>query len=429
MRKRSLLALAACLVCLSGAFAADWPQWRGPDRSGVSKETGLLHSWPKGGPELLWTYKNAGTGFSGPAVVGGNVYIMGAREGTEYLLSLDGQGKEKWAAKIGPLFDFRGNEWSGGPNATPSVDGGLVYGLGSQGILVCARATDGTEVWRKDLPKEMDAAVNPIGGGPKDFGWGFDWSPLVDGEKLVIVPGGPKGLLAALDKKTGKELWRSKDAPEEATYSSPVVLEVGGVRQYVALTQTGAVGVDAHNGDLLWSYRREEPFPDVVIPTPVVQGNRVYTTAWKADAELLQIEPDGKKFKAKLAWSAKEISNTQGGLVLVDGFVYGYHAVRAWECQDFATGKVRWESKRRALGPGSLIAADGLLFCLGQEGDPGDVALLAAAADKYVQKGRFRLPEGSKLRKPSGRIWTHPVLSDGRLYLRDQELLFCYKVK
>jgi outer membrane protein assembly factor BamB len=429
MRTRSPLALAACLACLSGALAADWPQWRGPDRSGVSKETGLLQSWPKGGPSLLWTYKNAGVGFSGPAVVGGTIYIMGAREDAEYLLCLDGEGKEKWAAKIGPVFDFKTNQWSRGPNATPSVDGGLVWGLGSQGVLVCVRATDGTEVWRKDLPREMDAAVNPIGGGPENFGWGFDWSPLVDGDQLVITPGGPKGLVAALDKKTGKELWRSKDVPEKATYSSPVILEVGGVRQYVALTQKGVVGVDARGGDLLWSYTREDAFPDVAIPTPVVQGSRVYTTAWGAPAEVLEVEPDGKKFKAKLAWSEKQISNIQGGVALVDGFVYGYHADRAWECQDFASGKVRWESNRRALGPGSLIAADGLLFCLGQKGELGDVALLQAAPDKYVQKGRFLLPEGSKLRKPSGRVWTHPVLSDGKLYLRDQELLFCYKVK
>ncbi len=429
MQTRLTLALASSLICLFAARAADWPQWRGPDRSGVTAETGLLHTWPAGEPPLRWTYKHAGTGFSAPAVVGDCVYIMGAREGTEYLLCLDEHGKEKWATKIGPLFDFKTNQWSAGPNATPSVEGGLVWGLGSQGILVCVRAADGTEVWRKDLPREMNAAVNPIGGGPKDFGWGFDWSPLVDGEQLVIVPGGPRGLLAALDKKTGKELWRSKDVPEEATYSSPMPLEAGGVRQYVQLTQKGAVGVDAHRGEQLWAYIREEPFPDVVIPTPVVRGNQVYITAWQANAELLQIEPEGKKFKATVVWSEKEISNIQGGVVLVDRLVYGYHADRAWECQDFASGKIRWESKRRALGAGSLIAADGLLFCLAQKGDRGDVGLLEAAPDKYVQKGRFTLPEASKLRKPSGRVWTHPVLSNGKLYLRDQELLFCYKVK
>jgi outer membrane protein assembly factor BamB len=429
MRTRSVLAVAAGLALLPLSSAADWPQYRGPDRSGVSKETGLLHSWPKGGPKLLWTSKEIGIGYSGPAVVGGVVYLMGAREGTECLLCLDGEGKEKWVAKIGPVFDFKSNQWSAGPNATPTVDGGLVYALGSQGVLVCVQAADGKEVWRKDLPQDMDAAVNPVGGGPERFGWGYCWAPLVDGEQLVITPGGPKGLFAALDKKTGKELWRSKDVPEQATYASPMVLEVGSVRQYLALHQKGVVGVAAKDGELLWSYQRDEPFPDVVIPTPVVQGNRVYVTSWGANAELLQIDPDGKKFKAKVAWSEKEISNIQGGVVLVGDNVYGFHAERAWECQDFATGAIKWTSKRNALGAGSLMAADGLLFCLGEKGGKGDVALLEASPAKYTQKGRFQLPEGSSLRKSRGGIWTHPVLSDGKLYLRDQELLFCYEVK
>jgi outer membrane protein assembly factor BamB len=409
--------------------AADWPQWRGPDRSGVSKETGLLKTWPKEGLSPVWTFKNAGAGYSGPAVVGGKVYLMGAREGTEYLLALDEKGSEIWSAKIGPLFDFKSNQWSAGPNATPTVDAGLVYGLGSQGDLICVEAAGGKEAWRKDLPKDMGAEVNPIGGGPEKMGWGYCWSPLVDGEQLVIVPGGPGGLMAALDKKTGKELWRSKDVPDQATYSSPVLLTVNGVRQYVQLTQDSVVGIAAKNGDLLWRYKRAEPFPDVVCPAPVVEGNRVFVTAWGAGGELLEVVPEGDKFKATLVWSEKEISSIQGGVVLVDKYLYGFHAERAWECQDFASGKINWVSKRGSLGAGSLIAADGMLYCLAEKNGKGVVALLEANPEKYVEKGRFSLPEGSAIRKTRGGIWTHPVLSDGMLYLRDQEFLFCYKVK
>jgi outer membrane protein assembly factor BamB len=426
MRIGSLLILA---VGLATASAADWPQWRGPDRSGISKETGLLRAWPKEGPTLVWTFKNAGAGYSGPAVVGGKVYVMGAREDTEYLLALDDKGTELWAAKIGPVFDFKANQWSRGPNATPLVDGGLVFGLGSQGELICVQAADGKEVWRKNLPRDMEAEVsNYAPGGVDKFGWGYCWSPLVDGDQLVIVPGGPKGLLAALDKKTGKELWRSKEAPDQATYSSPVILTVNGVRQYVQLTQDSVVGVAAQNGKLLWRYKREKPFPDVVCPTPIVQGDKVYVTAWDGGAELLEIAPAGQGFSAKVVWSEKEIDSHQGGVVLVDRYVYGFHALRAWECQDFASGAIKWVSKRNAIKGGSVIAADGLLFCLAEK-DRNLVALVEATPEKYTEKGRFSLPQTSDKRKPSGGIWTHPVLCEGMLYLRDQEFLFCYKVK
>jgi outer membrane protein assembly factor BamB len=430
MRSTLPLTAAALVAALTlAAPAADWPQYRGPNRSGVSSETGLLKSWPKEGPTLVWTFDKAGTGYSGPAVVGGNVFIMGCRDETEYLFSLDTSGKERWAVKIGPLFDFNGNNWSRGPNATPSVDQGLVYGLGSQGVLVCVDA-DGKEVWRKDLPKDMEGKVNNITSpGPANMGWGYCWSPLVDGDKLIIVPGGPKGLLAALDKKTGKELWRSSAVKEQATYSSPIVLVVDGVRQYAQVTQNGVVGVDAKDGSLLWSYKREDPFEDVVCPTPVVKDNRVYVTAWGAGAEVLEITRGGGKFAVKSVWSEKDISNIQGGVILVGDLVYGFNGDRSWECQEFATGTRKWESRRGALAAGSLIAADGMLFCLSKKGDKGDVALLEASPDKYVQKGRFSLPEASKLRKIHGGVWTHPVLSDGMLYLRDQEYLFCYQVK
>jgi outer membrane protein assembly factor BamB len=424
-----MLMTAACVGAIAlNANAADWPQWRGADRSGVSPEKGLLKTWPAGGPNLLWSFKEAGSGYSGPAVVDNNVYLMGNRDGTEYLFRLGDKGKEVWSAKIGPLFDFKGNNWSGGPNATAAVVGGLVYGLGSQGILVCVDAKKGTEVWRKDLPKDMEAEVCPVGGAPEKMGWGFGWSPLVDGDQLIIVPGGPKGLLAALDKKTGRQLWRSGKVAEQATYSSPILMKVDDVRQYVQMTQNGVVGIDAKNGDLLWEYKREEPFPDVVCVTPVVSGNRVYITAWQAKAELLEVTQAAGKWSVNVVWSKKEISNVQGGVVLVDNFVYGYHADRAWECQDFSKGTVKW-SFRGGPTAGSVIAGDGLLFCLSQAGAKGDVALLSAAPEKYQINGRFQLPEAPKLRKIRGGVWTPPVLSNGKLYLRDQELLFCYEVK
>jgi outer membrane protein assembly factor BamB len=416
-------------VGLLAVCAADWPAWRGPDRSGVSKETGLLKEWPKEGPPLAWTFEDAGTGFSPPAVVGGRLYLLGARapdgKTVEQIICLDDKGKEQWKAPIAPVYDWDGNQWSRGPNGAPAVDGGLVFALGSQGTLVCVEADGGKEKWRKDLPKEMAAEVSPGPGGPEKIGWGYSWSPLVDGDRLVITPGGGQGLFAALNKTDGTPLWRSKAVQDPCTYSSPVVLEVGGVRQYVALTQDGAVAVAAKDGARLWEYRRDKPFPDVVCPTPLVKDNFVYLTAWGGGGTLLKVTGDGNNFKADAVYTEKEIAPHHGGVVLVDGFVFGNHDLGSWECQDFATGAVKWKSKARALASGSLIAADGRLYCLT---DAGEVAMLAATPDAFKELGRFALPKQSKKRQPSGKVWSHPVLSDGRLYLRDQEYVFCYKV-
>jgi outer membrane protein assembly factor BamB len=430
MRIRPLWLLTALVLASSLAVAADWPQWRGPERGGVSKETGLLQSWPKDGPPLAWTFDNAGTGFGSFAVVGGRVYVLGARKvdgkRVEQVIALDDKGVELWSAPIGPMYDWDGNQWSGGPNSTPAVDGDLVFALGSQGELVCVTRSDGKVKWRKNLPDKLDAEVSPGPGGPDKIGWGYNGSPLVDGDRLICTPGGPKGLFAALDKTSGEVLWRSKDLTDACTYSSPVAAEVKGVRQYVALTQNGAAGVSAKDGATLWEYRRDLPFPDVACPTPLVKDDLVYLTAWGGGGTLLKLTPDGNKFKAEVVYQEKEIASRHGGVVLVDGFIYGNHDQRDWVCQDFATGAVRWRTKPAAAEAGTLIYADGRLYTLSE--GKGDVALVEATADGYKEAGRFTLPKKSGLRKPSGKIWAHPAISDGKLYLRDQEYVFCYKI-
>jgi outer membrane protein assembly factor BamB len=364
-------------------------------------------------------------------VVGGRAYVLGARKKggkkVEQVIALDEKGKELWAADVGPMYDWAQNQWSGGPNSSPAVDGSLVYALGSQGTLVCVEADGGKEKWRKDLPKDLGAEVSPGPGGPDKIGWGYSWSPLVDGDRLICTPGGAQGLFAALDKTKGDVLWRSKGLTDACTYSSPVVAEVAGVRQYVALVQDGVVGVAAKDGATLWEYRRDAAFPDVVCPTPLVKDNFVYITAWSGGGTLLKLTADRNKFKAEAVYSDKEIAPPHGGVVLLDGYVYGCHDLRAWECQDFASGTIKWRSKPAALGAGSLIAADGRLYCLTAE--KGEVALVEASPDEFKEVSRFVLPKKSALRKPSGKVWTHPVLSDGKLYLRDQEFVFCYTVK
>jgi outer membrane protein assembly factor BamB len=434
MKKSLAMVLAFCLQLLPFSIqAGDWPGWRGPNRDGVALEAGLLKAWPKDGPALRWTYTNAGMGYSGPAVVGDRLFLMGARDGTEQVFALDlktAEGstvKELWSAKIGPMFTWKGNDWNAGPSATPTVDGELLYALGGQGELVCVETATGKERWRKNCPAGLGAEVNPIGGGPEKLGWGFTWSPLVDQERLICVPGGPQGTLAALDKKTGQVLWRSKEVTDPASYSSPIVIEVGGIRQYVVLTNEGVSGVAAKDGALLWRYLKKPGYGDVVIPTPIFHDGQVYVSAgYGAGCDLIKLTPAGQKFKAEKVYSNKTMVNQQGGVVLVDRHLYGYSEGKGWVCQDWATGNMVW-SEKRALGRGSVTAADGKLYCYSE--DEGVVDLVDASPAGWKVLGRFEIPQHSKLRKSSGKIWTHPVVSNGRLYLRDQDLLFCYELK
>jgi outer membrane protein assembly factor BamB len=417
------LALALGLVTLA-APAADWPQWRGPNRDGISKETGLLQSWPKDGPKLAWTFSNAGIGYSGPAVVAGRLYLTGGRNGSDELFAIDTKtAKELWSVKIGPIFTFKGNIWGDGPRATPSVDGDRVYALGGQGDLVCV-GTDGKEIWRKNMTRDLGGEVSQVGGALDELAWGYTWSPLVDGEQMICVPGGAKGTLAALNKKTGAVLWRSQDFKEAAPYASPIVAEIGGVRQYVQVTDHGLGGVAAADGKLLWFYPRN--YTDVLIPTPVVQDNLVYASSGTgAGCDLIRLTKMGNAFKAEKVYANKNMKNLLGGVVLVNGYVYGYSEQRGWVCQDFKTGSIKWSDKD--LGSGSVIAADGRLYCYGE--DDGMVALVEATPEKWNEISRFQIPEQSPLRKPKGRTWTPPVIADGRLYLRDQDLLFGYEIK
>ncbi len=408
--------------------AADWPNFRGPSREATSPETGLLKTWPKAGPKLAWTTENLGSGYGGPALVGGKVFLLGTVGKGETLFSLSNEGKVLWKSPIGPFFDFDSNSWSGGPNSTPAVSGGKVVCLGSQGILACFDAATGKELWRSDLPKTFGAEVNPVGGGPDNFGWGFSWSPIIEAGKVIITPGGSGGLLATLDLETGKLVWRSKGVPSQATYSTPAIATIGWKKQVVALTQNGPVGVAFADGTLLWSHKKETPYPDVVCTSPIVSNDLVYSSVgFGAGAEVIRIKSEGEAQKAESVWVDKEIANDNGGVVHFQGHIFGYHLKRGWQCQELATGKKVWESKRGSLGVGSLLIADGLIFALGEE--KAEVGLLEAGLAKYTEKGKFKLPQESKLRKSRGKVWTHPVLSDGKLYLRDQDLLFCYEVK
>ncbi len=429
---RRLVLLGAVLASLASlAPAADWPQWRGPDRSGISQEKGLLKSWPEKGPRLVWSIKNAGLGFSSFAVVGGKAYTLGSRDKDEIVLALDAKtGSELWIAKIGPIYNFDGNVWGEGPRSTPTIDGQYLYALGGQGELVCVDiAANGKEVWRKNLIKDLD--------GEMMTEWGYSESPLVDGDKLICTPGGAKGTVAALDKKTGNVLWRSTEQSNKAPYSSPVVTDIHGVRQYIQTSfiddNDGGVisGFSPKDGKVLWSTSLFKGQSYLIAPTPVVQGDLVYDTNEKS-CQLYQVsaEMQVKPLYSKAA--QKNVKNGHGGVVLVNGHIFGHTAPSAWICQDFKTGKQVW-LERNAFNckSGSIASADGLLYLYSDE---GEVGLVEPSTEEFKLISSFKIPERSeypanrKTSKDSG-VWSHPVIADGHLFLRDAELIFCYDIR
>lgn len=392
------------------ALEADWPQWRGPDRTDISSEKGLLRVWPRGGPERRWLFENCGVGYSGPAIVGKTLYIMGARGGVEQLFALDIEsGKEIWSTDVGGVFqNGRGN----GPRSTPTVAGGRVYALGGEGDVVCADATAGKVVWK--------ASLRDLGGSPPH--WGYTESVLADGERVICTPGGGKGAVVALDALTGKVLWQSKDFTDPAQYASPIVAVRDGVRQYIQLTMQSLAGFDAASGKVLW--KSSWPGRTAVVPTPIYHDGQVYiTSGYGVGCKLVKIGSDNR---ASDVWVNKNMKNQHGGVILLDGHVYGYSDNRGWMCQEFTTGEVVWAEKRE-LGKGAIGYADGRFYCLSES--DGTVALIDASSAGWKERGRFTLAPRSKLRQPRWLIWTHPVVTGGRLYLRNQELLFCFDVE
>jgi outer membrane protein assembly factor BamB len=407
--------------------AEDWSEWGGPYRTGVSAEKDVLSEWPAGGPKLLWSVADIGVGYSGPAVVGEMLYVMGTRGDTECLLALEvGTGKELWAVPIGPVFTFQGNSWGDGPRGTPTVVDNRVYALGGQGILVAADARSGRAQWRLNLPKDLGGVISSVGGGPEKIGWGYCESPLVDGQRIICTPGGPQGTMAALNKNTGAVVWRSKGLTDPATYSSIVQASIDGRKQYVQMTDQGPVAVDAASGQLAWRYLRKPHYPGFVIDTPVVEGNLVYATAGEgAGCDLIRIDIEKGVCRPQKVYANKTMANQHGGVVLMGDQIYGYSEGKGWVSQNLKTGKMIWNEKRK-LGRGSIIGVGDHLICRAE--DDGETVLCSATPTGWHEQGRLKQPRESTKRKPNGKVWTHPIVANGRLYLRDQELLFCYDI-
>ncbi len=416
-RFRLLVALAAAISIPLGLAANDWPQWRGPDRTGISKETGLLKEWPKEGPPLRWKAEDIGTGYSSPAIVGGKVYLQTTRGNTEFALALEEKsGKELWSAKIGGVGKNEGPQYLG-TRATPTVDGERLYCLASDGILSCLDIA-GKPVWQKDLVKDFGGEV-----GQPQMNWAYSESVLIDGDKLVCTPGGDTATLLALNKTNGEVIWKSAvPGNESADYASIVVTEVGGVKQYVQFLRKSVVGVDAKTGKSLWTYEKTASRGANIL-TPIAEGNKVFSSSGRAGGALIELTGSDGDVMVKEVYFDPALGAGIGGVVLVDGHLYGTNS-QALFCVEFATGKVKWTD--RGVGAASLCYADGRLYVRGHggRGGPSQIALVEASPKGYIEHGRFTQPDRS--RNPA---WPHPVVANGGLYLRDGDVLLCYEVK
>ncbi len=422
---RVKISLAALALISGFAQAGDWPQWRGPNRDEKSTETGLKKDF-KAAPKVLWKIRDAGTGYSGPSILGGKLYLTGGtpegKKHSDEVFCLDAEtGAPIWRVTLDTTYEDSGSDakWGGGPRANPTVtEDGKIYLLGIRGDLYCLDAKNGKTNWKKNYGKDF--------GGKLMSGWGFSESPLVDGDKLVCVPGGAEGGIVALNRHTGALIWQAKEITDDAGYSSLVKANLAGVEQYVTLTGSSVVGVDVESGKLLWKYDCKGRYRVAVIPTPVIVGpDLVFATAgYGAGCDLIKISGGKDKQEAVGVFTSKEVANHHGGVFFLDGHIYGHSDSSGWVCWSIVDGKLKWASKKPEKG--SVTYADGALYCYGESS--GDLFVLAASPSGFKELGRFRFPEKTKIRKPDGKNWTHPVIANGKLYLRDQDILFCFDI-
>lgn len=401
----TLFVLGAVLVRGQSA-GIDWPQWRGPDRNGVSKETGLLAQWPKSGPTVAWSAAMLGAGYGSMAVQGDRVWVQGMRNKQSVVSSLNrADGKVAWVRVLGTAGD---NDRGPGPRGTPTIDGDRLYALSETGDLACLRTSDGTVVWQRNILKEFKAE-NPY--------WLLSESPLVDGNLVIVSPGGRGAGMVALDKMSGKTVWTSKELSDGAGYASPIVADVGGVRTIMNFTADAGVGVRATDGKLMW--RNTEPANDTAnIATPVYSDGKVfYTSSYGTGASLLGLKATGSEVHAQEIYFTRDMKNHHGGVVLVNGYIYGFND-SILTCLEFNSGKMIWRD--RSVGKGAVTYADGHLYILSED---NVVGLVEATPAGYREKGRFSIADQGW---PS---WAHPVVSGGRLYIRNQGTLTSYDVR
>lgn len=391
-------------VDVSNRTLDDWPQWRGKNRDGISAEKGLLKTWPAAGPPLAWKTTGAGEGYSSFSAAHGRLYTMGARGGTEFVMAFDAAtGKKLWERESGRRFS---NDQGDGPRGTPVVDGTQLYSLGASGDLTSIDSATGKVAWTINVLQKF---------GGRNIRWGLSESPLVLQDRILVNAGGRGASIVAIKKTDGSEIWRSGD--DEAGYSSAVSATVGGIPMAVFFTAAKALGVDTRDGRHLWSYARAAN-RTANIATPIIRGNKVFISSdYGTGAALLELTPSGNTMNAKEVYFTNEMRNHHASSILIGDHLYGFSSA-ILTAMKFDTGEVAW--KDRSVGKGSMVFADDRLYLFSER---GTVAIAEANPAGYKEHGRFQLTTGSS---PT---WSHPVVANGKLFLRDQDNIYAYDVR
>jgi outer membrane protein assembly factor BamB len=413
-----VLVAAATFVVSGAALGADWPQWRGPKRDGKSEEKGLLKQWPQEGPKLLWKAEGAGGGYSTPSVAGERLYLMGSRGLDEEFVQARAvaDGKELWTVKVGKVGNPDQRPPYPGARSTPTVDGELLYALGSDGDLVCLEAGTGKVRWAKNLRKDF-------GGQPGT--WAYSESPLVDGDRVLVTPGGPDAAIVALNKTNGDVVWKGKvPGGDKAGYASIIVADAAGKRQYVQFMEKGLVGFDAGGGEFLWRYEGTAKGSPANIPTPVVHGDYVYTGTSMGGGGLAKLSAKNGGVMVEQVYFNKKLPVAIGGSVVIDDHLYGT-TNSAMMCVELVSGKEKWSE--RGIGAASVLYADGRLYL---HGENGEVALVEPSTEGYREKGRFTPAGGpGAAERGNSKAWAYPVVANGKLYVRELGTVWCYDVR
>lgn len=417
---RTWIFVLPVLVSPLTVVGEDWPTFRGPQRTGVSTETGLLKSWPEGGPKLLWKADGVGRGYSSLAVGNGRIFTLGdgltEEDKDEYLIAVDQKsGKFLWKTKTGGPWTNGQSSWQSS-RSTPSTDGTMVYVISPHGVLVACDVTNGDEKWRVDLMQEY--------GGKKGDSWGYSESPTIDGDLLLCTPGGDESTVVALKKSTGELLWKvAQPGNRGAGHSSAVITEIGAVKVYVQVTAAGAMGIRAADGILLWNYPIERT--TAVIPTPIVKDDLVFVVAgYKRGAALVRQKPaaDNKVEIEEIYGMKPPLANKHGGVVRIGDYVYGdSDDAGVPYCAEMLTGEVKWKARASGKNSAAFSAADGYLYIHFAN---GTMVLAKADPEGYKESGSFTVPETGE--RPS---WAHPVIADGKLLLRENNAILCYDIR
>jgi outer membrane protein assembly factor BamB len=403
---KSFIKIFLLLCILSTSLATDnFSQWRGPERDGKYPDTKLLQQWPSEGPNLLWTATELGEGFSSPAVTSQGVYVTGMIDGTGYLFAFDQNGKKRWRISYGP-------EWQDGHDGTrttPTVVGDKIYIMSGQGKAICVNVADGKIVWKVDLVKSF---------GARNLKWGMTESLLVDGNRVFCTPGGSGAMMVILDRLSGKTIKVIEGNGEKSAYCSPAIVTHNGKRLLLTMTGESLVGLDAESGDFLWGQNHKTRH-DINPNTPLYIDGYIYAVSgYGTGGQLVELTEDGRGIKP--VWSDKTLDSQIGAAVVVDDYIYGSgHKNKGWHCIEWRTGNVQFTAND--LGSkGNLIFADGLLYCYSEK---GDVGLIRPNSKKFDVISSFKIEEGS------GSHWAHPVISDGRFYVRHGDVMMVYDIK